>query len=74
MNEYLSNLDLNQITVRRTSLTRRDAVGVWIMRLSGEKQQTIANRFGTNMGRIADVLTGKKHPGAEAAARKLMIG
>ena len=71
MDRHLSNLDLNNIRFQRASLTFSEAVGVWLMHFSGEKQQTIANRFGTNMGRIADVLKERKHEGARTEAIKL---
>lgn len=74
MNEYLSHLELNQIDVERSSLTFAEAIGVWLMRQSGSKQQRISARFGTNMGRVADVLTEKTHIGSRQKALDLARG
>ena len=60
----------NTITVRRASLTYDEAVYAWQIRLRGEKQHVIAAMFGTNGGRIAEVLTEAVHLGAKADALK----
>jgi len=54
-------------------LTFQDAVIVWKMRWAGELVSRIATAFDCNQGRISEVLTGKLHPGSEAAARASML-
>jgi hypothetical protein len=63
-----SNPELNTISVRRTSLSFSEAVLVWKLRATGEKQHVIAAMLGTNAGRVADVLTEKVHLGAREAS------
>ncbi|MBY5931377.1 hypothetical protein KUV51_00075 [Tateyamaria omphalii] len=71
---YISSFDLNQITTKRASLTFEEAIAVWLMRWNGDTIQIIAARFGTNQGRVADVLTEKEHAGSKAAAFSLRSG
>jgi len=52
-------------------LTFDEAVLAWTLRLGGEKQHVIAAMFGTNAGRIAEVMTGDVHPRAKQEAVKL---
>lgn len=73
MNEYLSSIPLNQITIQRSSLSFDEAVAVWLFRFNKKKQHTIAALFGTNAGRIAEVLTEKVHPTAKAHALELYL-
>ena len=71
---YISSFDLNQITTKRASLTFDEAVAVWLMRWSGETNQIISARFGTNQGRVAEILTEKDHVGSKAKAFELRSG
>lgn len=71
---YISSFELNQIETKRASLTFEEAVAVWIMRGNGETQQIIAARFGTNQGRIAEILSESDHIGSRARAFALSSG
>ncbi|NAZ37186.1 hypothetical protein [Rubellimicrobium sp. CFH 75288] len=51
-------------------LTFEDAVEVWRLHWTGWLHSRIAARFDVNQGRISEVLTGKRYPGSEEAARK----
>ncbi|MAN14239.1 hypothetical protein [Alterinioella nitratireducens] len=68
MSDHFGNIELNSIQIVRKGLSFDEAVAVWLMHWSGVKQHVIAARFGTNGGRIADVLTEKKHVGSRQAA------
>lgn len=59
---------LNTIAITRASLTYADAILVWKLRLKGEAFSLIAAKFGTNQGRISDIITEKVHQGSKAAA------
>lgn len=71
---YLSSLDLNHIHARRASLSFEEAVAVWLMKWSGEYNQIIAAKFGTNQGRIAEILTEKEHLGSREKAFLMASG
>ncbi|MEJ6389885.1 hypothetical protein [Gymnodinialimonas ulvae] len=71
MTAPFGNFQLNEINVQRKGLSYVEAVAVWLMHWSGEKQHLIAAKFGTNPGRIADVLTEKKHEGSRMDAQAL---
>lgn len=66
--EFLSQFSLNQITETRTSLTFEEAIAVWVMHWSGVINSVIAAKFGTNQGRVADILTEKKHVDSRSRA------
>lgn len=68
MGAMSSDFQLNTIATKRASLSFEEAVHVWKVRLSGEKQHVIAAMFGTNPGRIAEILTREVHPGAKDKA------
>ena len=68
MGSMSSDYQLNMIVVRRASLTFDEAVLAWTLRLNGEKQHMIAAMFGTNGGRIAEVMTEAVHAGAKQEA------
>lgn len=70
MKDLIGEIDLNPIKIVRKGLTYDEAVAVWLLHWSGDKQHTIAAKFGTNGGRIADVLTEKKHVGSRKEAAK----
>lgn len=74
MNVPFGEIELNDIHVKRKGLTFIEAVYVWLMRWSGETQQDIAAQFGTNSGRIADILNEKTHEGSKAKAFELRAG
>lgn len=57
---------------RNRKLTFEDATQVWLMRWSGMYQHDIAAHLGVNQGRISEILTGKRYPGSEGAARHVM--
>lgn len=71
MHPYIRQHELNPILVQRSSLSFDEAVAVWLMHFEGEKQQIIAAKFGTNGGRIAEILTEKKHEGSQHTALSL---
>jgi hypothetical protein len=71
---YISSLDLNQIVTRRASLSFEEAIAVWLLKWSGETQQIISAKFGTNQGRVADVLNEKEHIGSRSKAFQLRSG
>lgn len=52
-------------------LSGEDAVQVWLMHWSGMYQHDIAAHFAVNQGRISEVLSGHRHPGSEAVARRV---
>jgi predicted XRE-type DNA-binding protein len=54
---------------RAGQFTFDDAIQVWLMRWSGMYQHDIAARLGVNQGRVSEVLTGKRYPDSESAAR-----
>lgn len=49
-------------------LTFEDAIIVWKRYRIGETQMRIASYFDTNIGRVSEVLNGKRHPGSEQAS------
>jgi hypothetical protein len=50
-------------------LTEEDAVEIWIIHVEKRAfQSRIAAQFDVNQGRISEILTGKKFPGARAKA------
>jgi transcriptional regulator len=67
-------IETNTINITRTSLTFEEAIHVWMMRWTGDKQHVIAAKLGTNAGRVADVLTEKSHVGAREAAHSRRSG
>jgi len=71
---YVSSLDLNHIHARRASLSFDEAVAVWLMKWSGDYNQIIAAKFGTNQGRVAEILTEKEHLGSREKAFLLSSG
>lgn len=71
---YVSSFDLNHIHAHRSSLTFEEAVAVWLMKWAGDFNQTIAAKFGTNQGRIAEILTEKDHLGSREKAFLLSSG
>jgi hypothetical protein len=71
---YISSFDLNQIIERRARLTFDEAIAVWLMKWSGDHNQIISAKFGTNQGRIAEILTEKAHIGSRDEAFKLRSG
>jgi predicted XRE-type DNA-binding protein len=54
---------------RPPRLAYTDAITVWLMRWVGTYQHDIAAHFGVNQGRISEILTGKRWPESERAAR-----
>ena len=72
--KYVSSFDLNHIHAQRASLTFEEAVAVWLMRWRYETNQIIAAKFGTNQGRIAEILTEKEHLGSREKAFLLSSG
>lgn len=53
-------------------LTHQDAVEIWIRHWSGEFQNRIAAYFDVNPGRVNEVLKGKRFPGSEKVADRMM--
>ena len=53
-------------------LTFQEAVEVWIRHWSGEFQNRIAARFDVNPGRVNEVLKGRRHPGSEKVADRMV--
>lgn len=71
MSDLTGDLLLNTISVKRASLNDREAIAVWLLRWSGDKQHVIAAKLGTNAGRVADVLTEKTHQGTRSQAHEM---
>ena len=74
MHPYILQHEMNDLIVQRSSLTFGEAVAVWLMRFEKQKVHTIAARLGINSGRVADVLTFKKHEGSYKRAIELSRG
>ncbi|WP_422049895.1 hypothetical protein [Shimia sp.] len=66
-----SGIDLNDIAVKRASLSFEAALTVHILRLQGRKIHTISAMLGTNQARVVDVLQLKVHPEAANLAVEL---
>ena len=71
---FVSSLDLNHIHAHRASLSFEEAIAVWLMKWSGDLNQTIAAKLGTNQGRVSEVLTEKEHIGSREKAFLLSSG
>ena len=71
---FIASLNLNEINARRANLSDREAVAVWLMKWSGEKNHIIAAKLGINQGRIAEVLTEQKHVGSKDQAFRMKSG
>lgn len=52
---------------RSPRMTRDDARLIWRRRAEGAAQHEIAAELGVNQGRISEVLSGKRFPGARPA-------
>jgi len=63
---------LNEIAIERISLTLKEAVTVWVLRMNGVKYAAIAQQLGTNPARVGEVLRGEKHPDARQLALDLL--
>lgn len=66
----MTGLDSDAASLRRPSprLTFEDAVEVWKRYILGESQIHIAQAFGVNQSRIAEILNEKRHVGSHSAA------
>lgn len=53
-------------------LTFQDAVEIWIRHWSGEFQNRIAARFDVNPGRVNEVIKGRRFPGSEQVADRMV--
>lgn len=53
-------------------LTFDDAVEVWIRHWHGEFQNRIAAHFDVNPGRVNEVLKGRRHPGSQQIADRMI--
>lgn len=53
-------------------LTQGDAVEIWIRHWAGEYQNRIAAHFDVNSGRVNEVLKGKRFPGSEQIADRMV--
>lgn len=53
-------------------LTEQDAVEVWIRHWSGEYQNRIAAHFDVNPGRINEIIKGRRFPGSEQIADRMV--
>ena len=51
-------------------LTEEDAIQIWILLLQGMHQHKIAALYGVNQGRISEIKTGKRFPGAKMKAMR----
>ncbi len=71
---FTKSFSLNEISARRKSLTFDEAVAVWLMKWAGDDNHIIAAKLGINQGRIAEVLTEKKHEGSKAHAFNMKSG
>lgn len=53
-------------------LTQDDAVEIWIRHWAGEYQNRIAAHFDVNPGRVNEVLKGRRFPGSEQIADRMV--
>ena len=53
-------------------LTYSDAVEIWIRHWAGEFQNRLASHFDVNPGRVNEVLKGRRHPGSEQTADRML--
>jgi len=53
-------------------LTFEDAVEIWIRHWAGEYQNRIAAHFDVNPGRVNEVLKGRRFPGSEQVADRMI--
>lgn len=65
----ITGIELNPITIERKSLSYRDAVTAWLLRMSGEKYNHVAQYLGTNTHRLGEVFRGEVHYGSEEEAQ-----
>jgi len=68
----ITGIALNPIIIERKSLSYRDAVTAWVLRLRGVKYNHVAQYLGANTHRLGEVFRGEVHIGSEAEAKKLM--
>ena len=66
--------ELNHIEHVRKDLNFDEAVATWLMHFGGAKQHVIAARFGTNSGRVSEVLNEKTHQGSRTKALQMKAG
>ncbi|MGI3170003.1 hypothetical protein ACRARG_12660 [Pseudooceanicola sp. C21-150M6] len=64
----LTGVILNDLGIRRKTLSYMDAVTAHILRLQGVTFTEIVHMLGTNARRIGEVFRGDLHPEAEAEA------
>lgn len=60
-------MSLTRTPPRSRRLTHDDARQIWLRRAEGAAQHEIAAELGVNQGRISEVLSGKRFPGAMPA-------
>ena len=65
----ITGIELNPITIERKSLSYREAVTAWMLRLSGVKYNHVAQFLGTNTHRLGEVFRGEVHSGSEQEAQ-----
>lgn len=53
-------------------LTFQDAVEIWIRHWAGEFQNRIAAHFDVNPGRVNEVIKGRRFPGSEKVADRMV--
>lgn len=68
----LTGVKINELPIRRASLSLPAAITACVLRLQGWKWHDIAAALGTNTHRLGEVFRGEKYPDAEYQARKLM--
>ncbi len=68
----ITGVKLNPIEIERRSLSFKEAVTAWLLRLGGHKYNHVAQYLGTNTLRLGEVFRGETHVGSEEVARSMM--
>ena len=72
MTHPITGDELNDIAVKRPSLSFENAVTAWVMKLQGETFTDIVQKLGTNANRVGDVFRREVHQDAKAKAISIL--
>ncbi|MGC0224941.1 hypothetical protein [Pseudooceanicola nitratireducens] len=68
----LTGVTLNEIDIRRKTLSSEEAVTAFLLRLQGDTYTDVVHKLGTNANRIGEVFRGSVHPEARDKAVNLL--
>lgn len=68
----ITGVELNDITIKRKTLTNVEAVTAHIMRQQGATFTDVVQKPGTNANRVGEVFRGDVHPDAAMKALNLL--